>query len=340
MNKRKPLLGISFLFVFTQFAATNEMVIARDGQNTPYARAIRAGEVKDWERFRYWVGMIPENERDSRIKEWRSLLAQEYVRRGMANIAKMASEKDTALFVARARTAFMLATVADMRNVEARYQLGLLYQNAFKYNECALEELELFVRLMPTADERVRQVTRTILPDLRQSIEASRSGAQSRDSAKCAVELVNAEVLLKKRMLKDAVAHYKAAYYADSQSYPAAFGFARALERINRLDRNLVPNAEREALMYYGIASWLRPGSASALLEVGRLAQELNMYLKAADAYSRVLAKWPEHHLAADGLIQALAKQGHTEEADVYHRYRIELDELLGKKQPKMATVE
>ena len=77
MGKCNSLLWLLLAMPFVAFATTNEMVITRDEQNTPYARAIRAGEAKDWERFRYWVGMVPENERDVKIKDLLSRLVAE-----------------------------------------------------------------------------------------------------------------------------------------------------------------------------------------------------------------------------------------------------------------------
>lgn len=74
MDKRNSLLWLLFAMPSAAFAATNGTVIIRDVGNTPYARATRSGETKDWERFRYWAEMIPEEERDSRIRDWLSQL--------------------------------------------------------------------------------------------------------------------------------------------------------------------------------------------------------------------------------------------------------------------------
>lgn len=73
--KRSAFLGLLAASSLTVLAATNETDVTWDKENSPYAKAIRAGEAEDWGRFRYWVEMISENERDSRIKGWLSQLA-------------------------------------------------------------------------------------------------------------------------------------------------------------------------------------------------------------------------------------------------------------------------
>lgn len=72
--KRSAFLGLLAASSLTVLAATNETDVTWDKENSPYAKAIRAGEAEDWGRFRYWVEMIPENERDSRIRNWMSQL--------------------------------------------------------------------------------------------------------------------------------------------------------------------------------------------------------------------------------------------------------------------------
>ena len=77
MGKCNSLLRLLLAMPIVAFATTNETVTIRDIGNTPYARATKAGESKDWERFRYWAELIPEEERDSRIRDWLAQLQKE-----------------------------------------------------------------------------------------------------------------------------------------------------------------------------------------------------------------------------------------------------------------------
>lgn len=49
-------------------AAADNTTFLLDKENSPYAKAIRAGEAGDRNLFYYWYEMIPQNERDSKIR--------------------------------------------------------------------------------------------------------------------------------------------------------------------------------------------------------------------------------------------------------------------------------
>ena len=66
MNKT-IIVGIALVQTMA-FHACGENVITQDEKNTPYARAIRALDAKDWERFAYWAEMVDYSQWDVRIK--------------------------------------------------------------------------------------------------------------------------------------------------------------------------------------------------------------------------------------------------------------------------------
>lgn len=227
-----------------------------------------------------------------------------------------------------ARIAFLKAIRMDRRNPSAWYHLGLIYQR-LGYDEAALEQFEIFVRLEDVASKRVQDVQRTVIPKLKDEIArqaADRPGASSRDSAAAAKALEEAETAWKKGQYKTAKTRYLAAYTADPLSYPAAVGVAKAIEKT---DATL--DGQKKTFEYYKAACALRPSAVSTFLKTGDLAMKLSRYAAAVEIYSRALAADPSNFMVVDGLIRALRKTGGADRvktAAAYQAYR----DLITKK--------
>ena len=227
-----------------------------------------------------------------------------------------------------ARIAFLKAIRMDRRNPSAWYHLGLIYQR-LGYDEAALEQFEIFVRLEDVASKRVQDVQRTVIPKLKDEIArqaADRPGASSRDSAAAAKALEEAEAAWKKGQYKTAKTRYLAAYTADPLSYPAAVGVAKAIEKT---DATL--DGQKKTFEYYKAACALRPSAVSTFLKTGDLAMKLSRYAAAVEIYSRALAADPSNFMVVDGLIRALRKTGGADRvktAAAYQAYR----DLITKK--------
>ena len=227
-----------------------------------------------------------------------------------------------------ARIAFLKAIRMDRRNPSAWYHLGLIYQR-LGYDEAALEQFEIFVRLEDVASKRVQDVQRTVIPKLKDEIArqaADRPGASSRDSAAAAKALEEAEAAWKKGQYKTAKTRYLAAYTADPLSYPAAVGVAKAIEKT---DATL--DGQKKTFEYYKAACALRPSAVSTFLKTGELAMKLSRYAAAVEIYSRALAADPSNFMVVDGLIRALRKTGGADRvktAAAYQAYR----DLITKK--------
>lgn len=245
--------------------------------------------------------------------------AQGWAGLGVVQMAMMSVSQSIAVRDV-ARTDFLRAIKLDGRNASARYNLGVLYKNAFSYNKAALDQFEIFVRLEKTADKRVQDVQQKTIPAIRDEIaaaDARRDGVAKRDSAASAAALRKAEAAWAKGTFKTAKLRYGEAYAADVLSYPAALGLAKAWEKTDTTQAGL-----REALKYYCIASSLRPSSKDIALKAGDLAYKLGSYAPAVEAYSHALAASPNDITVADGLIRALQKSGNSASARAYQRYR------------------
>ncbi|MBQ3290692.1 MAG: tetratricopeptide repeat protein [Kiritimatiellae bacterium] len=219
-----------------------------------------------------------------------------------------------------ARCAFLRAIRLDRRAAAAWYHLGLLYRD-FGYQEAALEQFEIFVRLEEAASPRAQKVQRKVIPAIKEAISraaADRPGVSKRDSAACATEISKAEAAWKKNEFRTARQRYQAAVAADPLSYPAALGLAKAW-----LKTDATKAGQAKALESYRHACALRPGAISTFLEAGALAVRIGMHAQAVEIYSRAVAADPTSFDALDGLIRALRRVGgRTKDAQAYQLYR------------------
>lgn len=222
-----------------------------------------------------------------------------------------------------ARIAFFRAIRTDRRNASAWYHLGLLYRDAFGYDEAALEQFNIYVRLAKIADARVQKVQRTYIPELQEAVAraaADRPGASKRDSSASAAAIAKAEAAIKKKYYKTARTNYEAALKADPLSYPAALGLARVYEASDKSKSGRI-----KAFESYKLACQLSPSAVSTHLQAGALAMSLSYYAQAVAIYSRALAADPSKLDAIDGLIRALRRTGVKEKqkiATAYQNYR------------------
>lgn len=220
-----------------------------------------------------------------------------------------------------ARLSFLKAIRLDRRNPAAWYHLGLLYRDAFGFNEAALEQFEIFVRLEKEADLRVQKVQRSVIPEIKSAIAAhaaDRPGAAKRDSAAAAAAIAKAEDAWRKRQYKTARQHYQEAYSADPFSFPAAKGLAAAWETTDASEAGL-----KKAFELRQVMCELRPDLVSVHIEAAALAMKLSRYMTAVKLYSRAMAADPASLPAIDGLISALRKTGgQAKTASAYQAYR------------------
>jgi len=229
-----------------------------------------------------------------------------------------------------ARIAFLRALRLDRRNASAWYHLGVLYRENFGYLEAALEQFEIYVRLNVTADSRVQNVQRNVIPELKDAIarEAmNRPGASKRDSAACATAMAKADAAWKKGLFKNARQFYQDALKADPLSYPAALGLAKAWEKTDA-----TPAGRQRTFDYYQQACALSPSAVTTFLTAGAKASALGQHVRAVEIYSRAVAASPTSVAALDGLIASLRRVGNKNKiAQAYQLYRETLSALKKK---------
>lgn len=225
------------------------------------------------------------------------------------------------VFRANARTHLLEAIRFDGKNAAARYHLGYLYRYSYEYLPLALDQYEIYARIMPASDERVVKVLRGIIPEIKDAIArsaAQRPGADKRDVAYSSAQFKKGDEAWKKNQYKDAKKFYLEAFKADVLNFQAAVALAKACMKADP------KNGEAESLKYYMAACSLRPSSKDTLMTAGDLAMKTANYASAVQAYSRAVAVSPNDITAIDSLIRALRKSGNEKAAvaDVYQRYR------------------
>ena len=226
-----------------------------------------------------------------------------------------------------ARCDFLRAIRLDARNAAARYHLGLLYRDIFGFNEAALDQFQLYVRVASEIDERVKKVQQTVIPELKEMVQRmvlDIPGARDRDPGTCSKALNAAEAAMKKGTFKTARLRYEEAVKADPTSYPAVTGLARAY-----LKTDASATGMRKAIENYLTACKLKPSSTQTYFTAGELAAKAGQHGIATEVYSRAMAADPTSTTAIDGLIRALRKTNFGKAAAVYQSYR---DSLAKKK--------
>ena len=223
-----------------------------------------------------------------------------------------------------ARLAFYRGLRLNRRDAQVWYNLGRLYRDNYHFDGEALEQFEFFVRLADPSDERVENVSKAIIPDLRASIAkdvADLAGsAAKRDPGKSAKALAAANAALKKVHTKVAIQNYTAALAADPLSFPAAFGLARTLEASEKTVAGLT-----RALNTYKTAARLQPASMASYIGAARLSLRLRHAAEASAILDRALAHDPANTTVLDMLATAYAQQGRNDVAEAYRAYRAAL---------------
>jgi serine/threonine protein kinase/Flp pilus assembly protein TadD len=109
---------------------------------------------------------------------------------------------------------------------------------------------------------------------------------------------------------------------AGQRHYPGDFWINHGLASV--LDK-LGPHRAADAIRYFGAAVALRPRSAGAWINLGRLFQTTRRYEEATAAYRRAIALKPDYWAAHGNLGDTLVAQGRVAEAESHFRRALEL---------------
>jgi tetratricopeptide (TPR) repeat protein len=227
----------------------------------------------------------------------------------------------------RARVNLYKAIRLDPRNASARYHLGVLYRD-FGYNEVALDQFELFLRLENQDRDRAEKVRSSIIPAVKESIASARSfaGSSKNDAVSSAKFMKQAIEAWNKSHYKTAKLRYNDAYNADKTNYRAAYGLAQAWEKTTPTKAGYV-----EAFKYCKIACTLRPTSKEMLLKSAMLAAKAGNSLGAVESYSRALCIGFNDATVVKSFVRELKNVGKKDIAGIYQDYLNSLSNLSSR---------
>ena len=244
-----------------------------------------------------------------------SLRSQALVSRGVVELAQNQFDM--------ARISFLRGMRMDRRNAAAWYHLGLLSRNTYHFDEAALEQFEMALRLSHPKEAHAIKMSREIIPALRASIARAateKPGVAKRDPGAAAKLIAEAESLQKKKMISAAIKKFKAAFEADPLSYPAALGYAQLLEKNDKTSAGV-----DKALAAYRAAIDQKPAAQANYIAAARLAYANGRWATASQIMERAVAHEAENRATLDLLIASLLKSGRGKQAEAWKSYRNEL---------------
>lgn len=244
-----------------------------------------------------------------------ALRSQALVSRGVVELAENQFDM--------ARISFLRGMRMDRRNAAAWYHLGILSRNTYHFDEAALEQFEMALRLSHPKETHAVKMSREIIPALRASIARAateKPGVAKRDPGAAAKLIAEAESLQKKKMISAAIKKFKAAFEADPLSYPAALGYAQLLEKNDKTSAGV-----DKALAAYRAAIDQKPAAQANYIAAARLAYANGRWATASQIMERAVAHEAENRATLDLLIASLLKSGKPKQAEAWKSYRNEL---------------
>ncbi len=220
-----------------------------------------------------------------------------------------------------ARVALWRALRLDRRNAAVWYHLGHLSRVTYNFEEAAVEQYGMAAQLFAASDPRAREVQRSVIPALRESInrrKSTMSGVSNRDP-EASAKLVAAAEALKAKDVKAAEAKFLAAWEKDAFSHKAAGEWARlAAVHPKTVDANKVLDAFQAAIDG-------RPNAQAVYQAAARFALTASRPMRAERMLSQALAHDPEAKASLDLYVDALRRVGKAKESALYAEYRKEL---------------
>ncbi|MCQ2388536.1 MAG: tetratricopeptide repeat protein [Kiritimatiellae bacterium] len=220
-----------------------------------------------------------------------------------------------------ARIALWRALRTDPKCAAAWYHLAYLSRVTYDFVEAALMQYEMASRLLPASDERVAEITRKILPSIRDT-EAQRKtamvGVSKRDPAASAKLVAEAHALQAKDV-KKAAAKFLEAWEKDVLSFEAASGWARLASASSS-----AANPDR-VLEAFNAALDARPNNQALYLAAAQYALKVGKSICAQRLLDQALAHDPSSKKALTLYLDVLKRNGKTKEAALYQAYLKEL---------------
>lgn len=218
-----------------------------------------------------------------------------------------------------ARLSFLEAIRLNKDYAPARYNLATLYRDTYGLKEEALEEFELFKRVVdskdPHFDKAKNSITRLQL-NLERTKADQGASAQRRDSPTAAKLLNDAILLHQSKQYSKALKTYRDALLADPQTFSAAYGAGMACIKLNK---------STEAIDAFKTALEINPNNQDCYVQLARLMLQVRQTAEAAKVLDRAIARSPYNPVSYDLMARIRYAEGRFDEAWLYGCFYVSL---------------
>ena len=220
-----------------------------------------------------------------------------------------------------ARIALWRALRIDPKCAAAWYHLGYVSHMTYNFTDAAEMQYSMAAALLPACDEHASEITRKVLPALRDAKARRKSdtmGVSKRDPALSAKLVAEAQALQAKDV-KKAAAKFLEAWEKDVFSFEAASGWARLA--------SASPNAANadKVLEAYNVALAERPSAQALYLSAAQYALRTGKSICAQRLLDQALAHDSSNKKTLALYVDVLKKNGKKKEAELYQTFLKEL---------------
>jgi len=200
----------------------------------------------------------------------------------------------------------------------AYYNLASLYRDKFNLREEALDNFEIFVRLVDKSETHYGSAVNNI-KRLRTNLERTRAeelDGVRRDPAAAARLLQEGMHLQVSKQYAKAIKSYRDALAADPLTFSAAFGLAMAYK---------TQGQREEAIEAFRRATDISPNHQDSYFQAAELAFQLKHYAEAEKILARAIARSPSNPANAELMARIRYAETRLPEARAYGEYYLSL---------------
>jgi tetratricopeptide (TPR) repeat protein len=217
-----------------------------------------------------------------------------------------------------ARLCLLRALKAYKRCGAAYYNLASLYRDSYNLREEALDNFEIYVRLVDAKDDHYEKAMNNIK---RLRVNLDRTHAEEldsvrRDPAAAAKALQEGARLHALKQYAKAMRCYRDALAADPLTFSAAFGLAMAIK---------AQGQKAEAAEAFKRAAEISPGHQDSYYQAADLLLQLGRTAEAAKVLDRAIARSPLNPLNAELMARIRFAESKLPEARAYGEYYLSL---------------
>jgi len=217
-----------------------------------------------------------------------------------------------------ARLSLLEAIRLNKDYAPARYNLATLYRDTYGLKEEALEEFELFKRVVDRKDAHFEKANNSITR-LQLNLERTKAdqGASVRRDSPTAAKLLNDAILLHQaKQYAKALKTYRDALLADPQTFSAAYGAGMVCIKLNK---------SAEAIDAFKTALDINPNNQDCYAQLARLMMQVRQTAEAAKVLDRAIARSPYNPVSYDLMARIRYAEGRFDEAWLYGRFYVSL---------------